>query len=196
MKVILSLLIAFVILYSLIPKFLLVDMLLTRAGFYILAKEVDEDLLSLRLISPSLYTKDRFVGLFDELRLSLVPVSVELVCRGKTLRAKIYPFGGVHIASNEMKCFQDYNISLIDLRIEDGVWGRLQLQNIDAGGVKLDTLSLNFKGRIFSAEIGAYGQKGVGSGQVQKDKINGQVFILGQTFVISGSLTNLQVVRR
>ncbi len=186
------------LLYVLTPKFLILDRFLLGRGLYLTAREVREGPLSLRLKDVFIYSKDRPLGRFDGLYVSLSPsgIKARLTCGKSALSLDLSPSGGLRIKGENFECLKDYGLKLADLTVKDGIRGRLVLTDIKAGGFPLEELSLNFRGKVFDARLKALGQEGMGSGQVQGGRINGAVSVMGQSLVISGALENLRVERR
>ncbi len=82
------------------------------------------------------------------------------------------------------------------MQVNNGIKGRMQLQNVQVEGIGLDYINFNFKGRVFDLEVSTLGQIFHGSGQVVGSSVNGVVNFLGQKLIISGNITNLKVSRQ
>lgn len=182
-----------------LPKFLLLDMWFMSKGVYMTANHVQEGLTYLSLKGVNLYGKNSKVVSFDRLDISLrVPyLFLKGVCGDGYLAAKLYPFGRAHLQGKDFRCFEGFYVKSLDLSLNDGIRGTAQLLDIKVKDIKVDKLSLTFKGRSFDGEAKTLGYRLVGSGTVvvnKKDLLNSQLNATvsggGMSLIIYGSLDN------
>ncbi|RMH00508.1 MAG: hypothetical protein D6699_07630 [Aquificota bacterium] len=186
-----------------LPKFLVFDQILLKRGLYLTAERVEEGLFGFELRRGSLYGREKRLLTFDSMRVKLRPfyVSLDLNCNKGSLSIR-RSFGGLELRAQNFGCLEGLGVVSADLRVSEGIRGKIELFGTKVQGLSLDRLEVSFKGRTFSAKAKAMGFELLGEGQVVPDpkdplatKVNGQVLGGGLRLVISGSLYNLSVSR-
>ncbi len=181
------------------PKFLLFDRWLMSKGIYLIASNVHEGLTYLSLKEASFYTKNSKLVRFDKLDLSVgIPyILLNGTCADGYLNVKMYLSGGIDIKAKNFKCFENFGIKSINLRINDGIEGTAELLDLKVRDTKVDNLSVSFKGKTFDGQGLISGQRLTGSGtlilnreDILKSRLNGTIAGSGIRFVIYGSLDN------
>lgn len=199
----LSLLLFSVLLFLTLPKFLVLDKMLLKNGLYLTAQKVEEGLTHINLKGVVLYDQSSKLVRFDSLKISLSPFGLSLsgLCDGKSLYVE-WALGEKRLKAKDFTCLGDVESLSGDILIKDGLYGKLDIKGLKAQELKLEELSLDLKGRVFTAKGRTMGFDLVGDGQVVynpsnplKSAINGQVSGGGMRLVISGSLERLEVKR-
>lgn len=199
----LSLLLFFVLLFLTLPKFLVLDKMLLKNGLYLTAQKVEEGLTYVKLKGVVLYDQNSKLVRFDSFNISLSPfgLSLSVLCDGKSLYVE-WSLGEKRLKAKDFTCLGDVESLSGDILIKDGLYGKLEIKGLKAQELKLEELSLDLKGRVFTAKGRAMGLNLVGDGQIVfnpsnpiKSTINGQVSGGGMRLVISGRLERLEVKR-
>ncbi len=182
-----------------LPKFLILDRWLMSKGVYMIAKSVQENITSLSLYDVRLLKGSSKIGSFNRLDLSLgfSHLLAKGYCADGYLELKFELFGSVRLKGKDFKCLEGFHIKDMDLQINDDIRGFSKLYSVKAKDVKVDELSLVFKGRTFEVQALAFGQVLKGSGMIVlnkrdplKSQINGTVSGAGVNFSIYGNLEN------
>ncbi|MEZ0338083.1 MAG: hypothetical protein ABWK02_07750 [Aquificaceae bacterium] len=197
----LSLLLFFVLLFLTLPKFLVLDKMLLKNGLYLTAQKVEEGLTYVKLKGVVLYDQNSKLVRFDSFNISLSPFGLSLsgLCDGKSLYVE-WSLGEKRLKAKDFTCLGDVESLSGDILIKDGLYGKLEIKGLKAQELKLEELSLDLKGRVFTAKGRAMGLNLVGDGQIVfnpsnplKSTINGQVSGGGMRLVISGRLERLEL---
>lgn len=182
-----------------LPKFLILDRLLMSKGIYMIARSVQENITSLSLRDVKLLKDGSKIGSFNRLDLSLgfLYLLAKGYCADGYLELKFDLLSSVKLKGKDFKCLEGFYIKDMDLQINDDIRGFSKLYRVKAKDVKVDELSLVFKGRTFEGQALAFGQVLKGSGMIvlnRKDllrsQINGTVSGVGVSFFIYGNLEN------
>jgi hypothetical protein len=191
-------LLALVVVVLTLPKFLILDRLFISKGIYMMARSVQENITSLSLRDVK-FLKDGSKISFNQLDVSLgfLYLSAKGYCADGYLELRFDLFGSVKLKGKDFKCLESFHIKDIDLQIDDGIKGFAKLSSVKTKDVKVDELSLVFKGRTFEGQALAFGQMLKGSGMIVlnrkdllKSQINGTVSGVGASFFIYGNLEN------
>lgn len=185
------------------PKFLFLDRELSKRNLYLTAEKVEEGITEIGLTGVNLYDQRLRLIKFDRLRVSfgLFKVSLYGLCDGKALRLEWSPFY-TSLKGDGFNCLHGVEELSVDLLAKEGLYGRLSMKGIKVQDIKLDDLSLEMRGRVFTARAKLMGMELVGDGQIVfkandplKSSLNGQVSGSGMRFSISGTLERPQIVR-
>lgn len=182
-----------------LPKFLILDRLFISKGIYMIARSVQENITSLSLQDVKLLKDGSKIGNFNRLDLSsgFLYLLAKGYCADGYLELKFDLLGSVKLKGKDFKCLEGFYIKEMDLQIDDDIKGFAKLYRVKTKDVKVDELSLAFKGRTFEGQALAFGQELKGSGMIalnRKDllrsQINGTVSGVGVSFSIYGNLEN------
>jgi len=163
----LSLLLFFVLLFLTLPKFLVLDKMLLKNGLYLTAQKVEEGLTYVKLKGVVLYDQNSKLVRFDSFNISLSPFGLSLsgLCDGKSLYVE-WSLGEKRLKAKDFTCLGDVESLSGDILIKDGLYGKLEIKGLKAQELKLEELSLDLKGRVFTAKGRAMGLNLVGDGQI------------------------------
>ncbi len=184
------------------PKFLLLERELAKAGLYLTAREVKEDIRGITLKEVNLYDKSSKLARFDSLRIDLRPfgVGISALCEGKGFWLD-WSITSKRLKAQDFTCFSVAESISADLVIKEGLYGKMWLKGIRVQDTKVEELSLEMKGRVFTAKAKVMGFELVGDGQVVfnpsnflESKINGRLSG-GMNLTISGTLEKIQLTR-
>jgi hypothetical protein len=191
-------LLALVVVVLTLPKLLILDRLFISKGIYMMARSVQENITSLSLRDVK-FLKDGSKISFNQLDVSLgfLYLLAKGYCADGYLELRFDLFGSVKLKGKDFRCLESFHIKDIDLQIDDGIKGFAKLSSVKTKDVKVDELSLVFKGRTFEGQALAFGQMLKGSGMIVlnrkdllKSQINGTVSGVGTSFFIYGNLEN------
>ncbi|MCX8076317.1 MAG: hypothetical protein N3C57_04715 [Aquificaceae bacterium] len=183
------------------PKFLLLERILLKNNVYMTAESVEEGIASIALKRVNLYTQGSRFMYFDSLKLYLLPFKVVVngLCEGKELRAELSIFSK-SVSAESFRCTSLADSLSASIRIKDGLYGTLSLKGINAQGFKIDELSIQLRGKVFTAKAKAMGFELLGDGQIDfkssnflQSKINGYISGAGLRFNLSGTLEKPQL---
>ncbi len=186
-----------------LPKFLLLDKALSKSGLYLTAEKVEEGLTYINLKKVNIYDQNSKLVRFDSLRLFLSTSGVDIlgVCEGRSLHLN-WLFGIKRLKAQDISCLKDMESLSAELSFADGIFGKVQVKGLSLEGIKVESLSLDMRGRVFTARAKVMGFELLGDGQIVfnpsdplKSKINGQLSGGGMSLTLSGTLERLQVLR-
>ncbi len=195
----------FIVLLTLLtlPKFLLLDKALSKGGLYLTAEKVEEGLTYISLKKVNLYDQSSRLVAFDSLRMFLSTSGVHIlgVCEGGSIHLNWF-FGIKRLKAQDFSCLKDVESLSAELSFTDGVFGKVQVKGLSLEGMKVESLSLDMRGRVFTARAKVMGFELLGDGQIVfnpsdplRSKINGQLSGGGMSFSLSGTLERLQLRR-
>ncbi|MDW8066994.1 MAG: hypothetical protein RMI50_04875, partial [Aquificaceae bacterium] len=156
-----------VVFFLTFPKFLFLDRELSKRNLYLTAEKVEESLTEVKLTGVNLYDQKSKLARFDTLRISLsfFKVTVYGLCEGKPLKLDWSPFS-ISIRADGFTCLRGLEELSADLLAKEGIYGRINIKGIEVQDTKLDSLSLELKGRVFTARAKFMGAELVGDGQI------------------------------
>ncbi|MFN3871210.1 MAG: hypothetical protein ACK4MW_07000, partial [Aquificaceae bacterium] len=184
-----------------LPKFLIFDDLLLKRGLYLAAQKVEENPISLTLKGVDIYAQNSRLLRFDllKIRLGLFNLRFEGYCGKGSLLLELYPWKKL-LKAKDFTCLEGMEGLSADLYAKEGIYGTLHIKGIKAQNVKLDEISFDFKGRVFTTRGRMGGIDLIGDGQIVynpkdpfKSAINGQVSGMGMKFVVGGTLERLEI---
>lgn len=193
----------FVIIFLTFPKFLFIDKKLLEKGLYLTADSVEEGITHLRLKKVNLYDRTSRLVSFDffELSIGFLRLNFSGVCEGKNLKGEWSPWV-IKLKAQDFTCFSLAESITADITLKDGIYGTLVLRGLKVQDSILDQLSIDMRGRVFTARAKFMGFELVGDGQIVfnpsnplSSKLNGQVSGSGIKFTLSGTLEKLQLQR-
>jgi hypothetical protein len=196
-----TLIFSFIVIIAFIPKFLITDRLLMKNKVFILPESVSEGIFSINLKKADIYYDDRLVVKGSDIDLYISPLSqgFNLFCQNKKSQILHKTFGGYYFQFDNFKCLEGFENVNGEIRIKDGIVGKLKIDNFRVDNRNFEFLELSFKGKSFDFKGKMQGIDLFGSGVVSFDpknplnsKLNAAASALGFNFVISGTITNLQ----
>lgn len=198
----LSLIFGVFILFSIFPKFILLDKLLMENGVFLTADSVKEGFFDIELKNTNIYTQNKLIIKNSDisLKISLTGLKFTLSCEGKTSYLNIQLSKDFQGEFNSFMCLTV--ASEVDGKIytKEGIHGKLTLKGIQAQGRKIDSVEFDFKGKnfFFKAVVDGLNIDGSGNVDYNKDnplnsKINAIASSLGFNITISGTLLNPQI---
>ncbi|MFN3598514.1 MAG: hypothetical protein ACK4VK_02090 [Aquificaceae bacterium] len=194
-------LVVFLILFLTFPKFLVFDKLLLKNGIYLTAQKVDETPISIRLKGVEMYNQNSRLSRFDFLKVGLgvFRIRLEGYCGKANLVLEISPWGMV-LRAKDFTCLEGMEGLSTELYIKEGIYGNLNIKGIKVQGIKLDEISFDFKGRVFTAKGKMGGINLIGDGQIVynsknplRSAINGQVSGGGIRLIIGSTLERIEI---
>ena len=196
---------AFIVFITL-PKFLLLDRVLMEKGIYLMAQDVEEGLFHVKLSKVQVYDKSSKLVEFDSAVLSIEPFYLSLrgTCQGGSLETKLFLNKKIEIEGKNFGCLKGARVKFVNLELVDGIRGKLELEDVRLKDLKVDGLTVEFKGRTFSGQARVLDSLIVGDGVVSfnradplRSSINGKLIGMGLNLQISGTLQNpsVEVVR-
>jgi hypothetical protein len=190
------------ILFITLPKFLLLDRVLMEKGIYLMAQSVEEGLFHVKLSRVQVYDKSSKLAEFDSVVFSIKPfyLSLKGACQGSSLEAKLFLNKKIEIEGKNFGCLRGARVKFVSLEIMDGIKGKLELEDIRLKDLKVDGLTVEFKGRTFSGQARVLDSLIVGDGIVSfnradslRSSINGKLTGMGLNLQLSGTLQNPSV---
>jgi len=190
------------ILFITLPKFLLLDRVLMEKGIYLMAQSVEEGLFHVKLSRVQVYDKSSKLAEFDSVVFSIKPfyLSLKGTCQGGSLEAKLFLNKKIEIEGKNFGCLRGARVKFVSLEIMDGIKGKLELEDIRLKDLKVDGLTVEFKGRTFSGQARVLDSLIVGDGIVSfnradslRSSINGKLTGMGLNLQLSGTLQNPSV---
>ncbi|MFN3813499.1 MAG: hypothetical protein ACK4SM_02595 [Aquificaceae bacterium] len=184
------------------PKFLIFDRLLMSKGVYMTAGSIEEGLVYVKLRDVNLYDSSSSIARFDELELSLgfLKLSISGLCGDGNLYITFHALDGMDIKASSFNCLRDLQVKKANIRVNRGIEGSIEFGNLTANNLRVDQLSINFKGRTFEAEAFVSGLKLLGEGIVVlnrkdmlKSSINGTAVGGGLSLVVYGTIEKPQL---
>jgi len=201
-KGIISLIIGFILLLLtilFIPKYMIFSKLASDNNIFFYSQSVRETPFSIQFKNLNLFYADKKVLSDVSATLKLIPLSLNLDCKGKPSTFKIGLTKTYQMDFKDFSCLEGVGKISGSLKVSDGFFGRLKLENINANGTKLEFLEIDFKDKVFDFKGSFNGIAFTGNGQVSfnKDnplmsKINGKASASSYNFVLSGSLLDLK----
>ena len=194
------------ILFITLPKFLLLDRVLMERGIYLMAQDVEEGLFHVKLSKAQVYDKSSKLVEFDSAVFSIKPfyLSLKGTCQGGSLEAELFLNKKVEIEGKNFSCLRGARIKFVSLELVEGIKGKLELEDLRLKDLKVDGLTVEFKGRTFSGQARVLDSLIVGDGVVSfnradplRSSINGKLTGMGLSLQLSGTLQNpsVEVVR-
>jgi hypothetical protein len=194
------------ILFITLPKFLLLDRVLMEKGIYLMAQDVEEGLFHVKLSKVQVYDKSSKLAEFDSVVFSIKPfyLSLKGMCQGGSLETKLFLNKKIEIEGKNFGCLKGARAKFVSLELMDGIRGKLELEDLRLKDLKVDGLTVEFKGKTFSGQASVLGFLVVGDGVVSfnradplRSSINGKLTGMGFNLQISGTLQNpsVEVVR-
>ena len=194
------------ILFITLPKFLLLDRVLMKKGIYLMAQGVEEGLFHVKLSKVQVYDKSLKLAEFDSAVFSIKPFYFSLrgTCQGGSLETKLFLNKKIEIEGKNFGCLRGARVKFVDLELMDGIKGKLELEDLRLKDLKVDGLTVEFKGRTFSGQARVLDSLVVGDGVVSfnradplRSSINGKLAGIGLNLQISGTFQNpsVEVVR-
>ncbi|MFN3263653.1 MAG: hypothetical protein ACK42C_01970 [Aquificaceae bacterium] len=183
------------------PKFLFLDKKLSESGLYLTANSVHEGYLNLNLRGVNIYDQTSRLLRFDALNIyaGFLKLNFYGLCEGKTLKGELSPWA-IKLRAQDFTCFSSADSTTADITLREGIYGTLLMNGLKLQDAKLDQLSLEMRGRVFTARAKFMGFELVGDGQIVykpsdplKSQINGRVSGGGMSLTISGTLERLQL---
>jgi len=190
------------ILFITLPKFLLLDRVLMEKGIYLMAQGVEEGLFHVKLSKVQVYDKSSKLAEFDSAVFSIKPIYLSLrgTCQGGSLEAKLFLSKKIEIEGKNFGCLKVARIKFVSLEIMDGIKGKLELEDVRLKDLKVDGLTVEFKGRTFSGQARVLDSLIVGDGVVSfnradplRSSINGKLAGMGLSLQLSGTIQNPSV---
>ena len=194
------------ILFITLPKFLLLDRVLMERGIYLMAHGVEEGLFHVKLSKVQVYDKSSKLAEFDSAVFSIKPFYLSLrgTCQGGSLETKLFLNKKIEIEGKNFGCLRGARVKFVSLELMDGIRGKIELEDLRLRDMKVDGLTVEFKGRTFSGRARVLDYLVVGDGVVSFNRanplsssINGKLTGMGLNLQISGTLQNpsVEVVR-
>ncbi len=182
-----------------LPKAILIDRFLMERGIFILAGNVHEGITDLRLSDVRIIASGKEVARLDRMRakLTLTGVYLEGNCSKGDVKVKVGWSRSLSLRAQEFTCARDIERVDADVRIGEGIKGKVSIRGLDTGIVTVDSIELNFKGKDFEGKV-VYGKfEFSGKGQVKLNKEDPLNSSLRAEFsgaigrvIISGTLKN------
>jgi hypothetical protein len=197
-----SLIIGFILLLltiSFIPKYMIFNKLASDNNIFFYSQSVKETPFSIQFKNLNLFYANKKVLSDVNAVLKLIPLSLNLECKGRPSTFKIGLSKTYYMDFKDFSCLEGVDKITGSLKVSDGFFGRLKLENINTNGAKLEFLEIDFKDKVFDLKGSFNGIAFTGNGQVSfnKDnplmsKINGKASTSSYNFVLSGSLLDLK----
>ena len=195
----LSLLLISVFLVLGIPKAVLIDRFLMERGIFLLAGEVNEGITDIRLSDVRIIASGKEVATLDRVKaqLKVTGIFLEGKCGKGDLKVNVGWRQNISLKAKDFACTRDIEQVDADLRIGEGIKGKVSIRGLDTGIVTVDSIELNFRGEDFDGKV-IYGKfEFTGKGKVKlnrKDPLNSTLRAefsgaIGRV-IISGSLKN------
>jgi hypothetical protein len=190
------------ILFITLPKFLLLDRVLMEKGIYLIAQGVEEGLFHVKLSKVQVYDKSSKLVEFDSAVFSIKPFYLSLrgTCQGGSVETKLFLNKKIEIEGKNFGCLKGARVKFVSLELMDGIRGKLELEDLRLKEIKVDGLTVEFKGRTFSGQARVLDSLIVGDGIVSfnrtdplRSSINGKLTGMGLSLQISGTLQNPSV---
>ena len=201
-KWLISFIIGFILLLitiSFIPKYMIFSKLASDNNIFFYSQSVKETPFSMQFKNLNLFYTNKKVLSDVNAVLKLIPLSLTLECKGKPSTFKIGLSKTYYMDFKDFSCLEGVSKISGSLKVSDGFFGRLKLENINANGTKLEFLEIDFKDKVFDLKGSFNGIAFTGNGQISfnKDnplmsKINGKASASSYNFVLSGSLLDLK----
>jgi hypothetical protein len=194
------------ILFITLPKFLMLDRVLMERGIYLMAQGVEEGLFHVKLSKVQVYDKNSKLAELDSVVFSIKPfyLSLKGTCQGGSLETRLSLNKKIEIEGKSFGCLKGARVKFVSLELMDGIRGKLELEDIRLKDMKVDGLTVEFKGRTFSGQARVLDSLVVGDGVVSfnradplRSSINGKLIGMGLSLQLSGTLQNpsVEVVR-
>jgi len=190
------------ILFITLPKFLLLDRVLMERGIYLMAQDVEEGLFHVKLSKVQVYDKSSKLAEFDSVVFSIKPfyLSLKGTCQGGSLETKLFLNKKIEIEGKSFGCLKGARVKFVSLVLTDDIRGKLELEDIRLKDMKVDGLTVEFKGKTFSGQARVLDSLVVGDGVVSfnradplRSSINGKLIGMGLSLQLSGTLQNPSV---
>ena len=198
----LFLLLCGVALFWTVPKAVLLDLALAKANVFLLPREVKEGPLWVRFSDARVFFKGKEVSQVKTLSLdiSLQGLRLRALCSG-SLQALVKISGEVEANFSNFDCLKEVSSIGGSIKLkEDKLFGKVHIRGINAEGVEIESLSLDFKGKRFRGTIRAMGMVFEGGGtfklnraDLRRSSVNAQFSGELGRIVLSGSLSNPSV---
>jgi hypothetical protein len=185
-----------------LPKFLLLDRALMKRGIYLMAQDVEEGLFHVKLSKVQVYDKNSKLAEFDSAVFSIKPfyLSLKGTCQGGGLEIKFFLNKKIEIEGKSFGCLKGARVKFVSLVLTDDIRGKLELEDIRLKDMKVDGLTVEFKGKTFSGQARVLDSLVVGDGVVSfnradplRSSINGKLIGMGLSLQLSGTLQNPSV---
>jgi hypothetical protein len=190
------------ILFITLPKFLLLDRVLMERGIYLMAQDVEEGLFHVKLSKVQVYDKSSKLAEVDSAVFSIKPfyLSLKGTCQGGGLEIKFFLNKKIEIEGKSFGCLKGARVKFVSLVLTDDIRGKLELEDIRLKDMKVDGLTVEFKGKTFSGQARVLDSLVVGDGVVSfnradplRSSINGKLIGMGLSLQLSGTLQNPSV---
>jgi hypothetical protein len=194
------------ILFITLPKFLLLDRVLMERGIYLMAQGVEEGLFHVKLSKVQVYDKSSKLAELDSAVFSIKTfyLSLKGTCQGGSLETRLFLNKKIEIEGKSFGCLKGARVKFVSLELTDGIKGKLELEDLRLKDLKVDGLTVEFKGKTFSGQARVLDSLVVGDGVVSfnrtdplRSSINGKLIGMGLSLQLSGILQNpsVEVVR-
>lgn len=184
-----------------LPKFILIDNLLSKNGVFLLPKSVKEGLISLELGNVTIYDRQSKIAKFDKIKITINPFNLHV--EGKELQGFFdftysYFLKSYSVRARNLENLEKFSISEADISVDSEIRGTLKVQKIKVSGASVDALDINFKGKTFEMEAKGEGISSKGSGIIVINKnnpfesnLNGEIVDKNFKVIVSGTLKNI-----
>jgi hypothetical protein len=119
-------------------------------------------------------------------------------------RRRLFLNKKIEIEGKSFGCLKGARVKFVSLELTDGIKGKLELEDLRLKDLKVDGLTVEFKGKTFSGQARVLDSLVVGDGVVSfnrtdplRSSINGKLIGMGLSLQLSGILQNpsVEVVR-
>ena len=160
--------------FLLFPKYLFLEQLLQKNKVFLIAKGVREDINKITFGKGKVFTGNKELFDFDKLVLALVPfgVKADIICKGKHSEVFYFLPGKLKLVFKDFTCFKDFALLRANLEISEGIYGSFYAEGVSNERLRIDKISLNFRGNKFTGAVKYLGMELKGSGSVKLNRNN------------------------
>ncbi|WP_457600032.1 hypothetical protein [Hydrogenivirga sp.] len=188
-----------------VPKAVVLDRVLSEQGLHLMAGRVEEGVLSLSFERFRLYSRGTEILNLDKLGMALSPSGLRM--SGTCAEGRLYLSVGwdrsLKLELKDFRCSPFFEEAEGNLRLSEGIFGRLRLVGIEGRGIRIDSASLDFRGENFNGDIVYAGMTLTGGGRIRLDRENPENTLIDASFkgsigtvVVKGTLKNISVQLR
>jgi hypothetical protein len=188
-----------------LPKFILLDLLITRSGLFLTADRVREGIGSLTLEGVKVLAGGEELLRLDSflLKLGADGLSVLGYCGEGLLELRRSWLNSLRLRAEDFPCVRDVSRLEANLRLGKGLRGTLTLEDAKVRGILLERVRLNFEGERFTGTVVSGGVELKGRGRIRVNPLNplesyveGTFRSQGLTLLVRGKIPKLSLKLR
>lgn len=197
----LSIVLVSLLIFLILPKFLLLDQLIQKNGIYMIPKSVKEGVFRIELEDTLIYDRNYRIGKFKKLDICFAPFYLAVNAKDLSgfFEIKYYFLSKRYlIKAKDLSSFEKFHIKEANIDLKNDIKGQAKLQNIKISGTDIDFINIIFKEKTFDITLQGKEINSRGSGIIVIDnksildsKLTGEVIDKNMKIIVSGSIKNI-----